>query len=246
MQSATESPCLVITAKNRYVRNNSSWVISRVLSDYEAWMDPAVRTRLERMLDERHYYMRSNTRKGTTVPRPGQTGLCISIYEPSGTKTAGEPAHDLVYWSGLGMTILQLVIAAIPMAVSEDWSIFMITAGVTTLALITGSLPRWRSEKWDCRRSSQNTYVLTRGNGRGLNLEDLAVAGKMKYPSSNAVTRTCLAGISIPWISLLIIAAGVKQNTWFLLAVGGIGVVQNVLVAGWRRKPGALGVHLDF
>ncbi len=257
MPSATESPCLVVTAKNGYLRSNSSWVISRVLSDYESWMDPAVRTRLERMLDERQHYMRLKTRKGTKVPRPRQTGLCISIYEPSKAKTAGEPAHDLVYWSGLGVAFLQLVTAAIPIAISGEWTILMITIGGTALALITGSLPQWRDEKWACRRSSQNTYVLTQGNGaqhamvilgngRGLNLEDLAVAGQIKFASSDAVTRACLAGISALWVSLLITAAGVKTNTWFLLAVGGIGIVQNVLVAGWRRNPSALGVHLEF
>ena len=220
-------------------------------------MDPAVRTRLEKILDERQRYMRRNTKAGTPVPRPGQTGLCISVYEPSKTKTAGEPTHDLIYWSGLAVAFAQLVIAVTPIATSDDWTVLMITIGGTAFALITGSLPQWRAEKWACRRSSPNTYILTRGNGaqhaivilgngRGLNLEDLAVAGQMKYPSSDTLTRLCLAVISILWISLLITAAGVKTNTWYLLAVGGIGILQNVLVTGWRRDPSTLGVHLDF
>jgi hypothetical protein len=257
MPSASESPCLLITAKNGYIRSNASWVISRVLRDYESWMDPAVRIRLEKMLDERQLYMRKKTRKGTLVPRPGQTGLCISIYEPSKTKTAGEPTHDLIYWSGLAVAFIQLAIAAIPFATSGDWSIFMITISGTALALIMGGLPQWRDEKWACRRSSQNTYILTRGNGaqhaivilgngRGLNLEDLAVAGQTKYASTDMLMRLCLAVISVLWISLLITAAGVRTNTWFLLAVGGIGILQNVLAAGWRRDPSALGVHLYF
>lgn len=58
MPSASENPCLLITAKNGYIRSNASWVISRILQDYESWMDPAVRLRLERMLDERQLYMR--------------------------------------------------------------------------------------------------------------------------------------------------------------------------------------------
>jgi hypothetical protein len=248
---------LVITAKNGYTRSNTSWVICRILRDYESWMDPAVRTRLEKMLDERQRYMRRNTRAGTPVPRPGQTGLCISVYEPSKTKTAGEPIHDLIYWSGLAVAFAQLGIAAIPIATSGDWRILLITVGGIAFAFITGSLPQWRAEKWACRRSSPNTYVLTRGNGaqhaivilgnrRGLNLEDLAVAGQAKCPSSNILTRLFLAVISVLWVSLLITAAGVTRNTWNLLAVGSIGILQNVLVAGWRRNPSALGVHLDF
>jgi hypothetical protein len=257
MPSASEGPCLLITAKNGYIRSNTSWVISRMLRDYESWMDRAVRTKLEKILDERQRYMQRNTKAGTPVPRPGQTGLCISVYEPSKTKTAGEPTRDLIYWSGLAVAFAQLVIAAIPIATSGDWSILMITISGTAFALITGSLPQWRAEKWACRRSSPNTYILTRGNGaqhaivflgngKGLNLEDLAVAGQMKYRSSDILTRLCLAIISILWVSLLITAAGMTTNTWYLLAVGGIGILQNVLVAGWRRDPSALGVHLDF
>lgn len=86
------------------------------------------------------------------------------------------------------MVFIQLAVAATPIATSGDWDILMITVGGTALALIVGSLPQWRNEKWPCRHSSQNTYILTRGNGaqhaivilgngRGLNLEDLAVAG---------------------------------------------------------------------
>jgi hypothetical protein len=247
----------VIAAKNGYTRNSTSWVIGRMLRDYEFWMDTAVLARLATMLDERLRYLRRNTKAGTPVPHPGQTGLCISVYEPSRTKTAGEPTHDLIYWSGLAVTVGQLVIAAIPIATSGDWSIFMITVGGTVFALITGSLPQWRAEKWACRRNSPSTYILTRGNGaqhaivilgngRGLNLEDLAVAGQMKYPSSDMLMRLCLAVISILWVSLLIAAAGLASNTWYLLAVGAVGILQNVLVAGWRRDPSALGVHLDF
>lgn len=257
MPSASEGSCLVITAKNGYLRSNTSWVIGRMLRDYEYWMDTAVRARLEKILNDRQRYMRQNTKAGTQIPKPGQTGLCISVYEPSETKAAGEPTLDLIYWSGLAVAFVQLVISAIPIATSGNWSILMITIGGTVFALITGSLPQWRAEKWVCRRSSPNTYILTPGNGaqhaivilgngRGLNLEDLAVAGQMNYPSSNILTRLGLAVISILWISLLIAAAGVRKNTWYLLAVGGIGILQNVLVAGWRRDPSALGVHLEF
>ncbi|KAI4122853.1 MAG: hypothetical protein LQ338_005587 [Usnochroma carphineum] len=257
MPTASEGPCLVITAKNGYLRYNASWVIGRILRDYESWMDPAVQARLQQMLQQRRQYIRRNTRKGTSVPRPGQTGLCISIYEPSKHKTAGEPSRDLIYWSGLAVAIAQVGVAAIPFATTGDWSILAITICGTMFAFITGSLLQWRAEKWACRRNSPNAYILTRGNGaqhaililgneHGLNLEDLAVGGQMMYRSSDILTRLCLTLVSILWIGLLVTAAGVTQSTWYLLAIGGIVIFQNVLVAGWRRNPGALGVHLEF
>jgi len=36
-----------------------------------------------------------------------------------------------------------------------------------------------------------------------------------------------------------------KTGGWYLLAIGGIGMLQNVISAGARRKPSALGFHLE-
>ena len=220
-------------------------------------MHSNTRAKLGKMLDERHRYMRQNIKKGTPVPRPGQTGLCLSVYEPSKVNVAGEPTRDGIYWSGLPVAFAQLVIASIPIVTTKDWSIFMITVSGTALALVTGSLPRWKAEKWPCRRGSYSTYILTGGNGaqhaiiilgngRGLNLEDLAVSGQMKQSALDIVTRPCLLIVSALWICLLVSAAGLYRNTWYLLAVGGIGILQNVIVAGWRRHPSTLGIHLVF
>jgi hypothetical protein len=41
-------------------------------------------------------------------------------------------------------------------------------------------------------------------------------------------------------------AAGLRNHAWFLLAVGGLGMLQNMAAAGISRNPNALGIHLDF
>ncbi|CAM6028782.1 unnamed protein product [Sphagnum balticum] len=38
--------------------------------------------------------------------------------------------------------------------------------------------------------------------------------------------------------------AGLKQHTWYLLAIGGLGMIQNVVVAGVSRGPSTMGIHL--
>ncbi|CAM6003689.1 unnamed protein product [Sphagnum balticum] len=38
--------------------------------------------------------------------------------------------------------------------------------------------------------------------------------------------------------------AGLKQNTWYLLVIGGLGMIQNVVIAGVSRGPSAMGIHL--
>jgi hypothetical protein len=55
--------------------------------------------------------------------------------------------------------------------------------------------------------------------------------------------RVAIAGLALLWIILLIAAAGLKKNAWILLAVGGIGIMENVFIAGWRRRPPALSVR---
>ncbi|KAI0105694.1 hypothetical protein GGR51DRAFT_571632 [Nemania sp. FL0031] len=256
MPRAAGDQCLIVTAKSGYTRSNNSWIVSRIFRDYEAWMHPIAKQKLEAMLDERVDYMRRNTKAGTVIQRPGQTGLCIAIYEPSQLAIAGEPKHDFIYWSGAVVTLIQLVIAAIPFATTGEWIIFVITVCGTALTLVTGSLPQWKAEKWACRRNSHSTYIMTQGNGsqhaivilgngRGLNLEDLAI-DRQKCDSSNPMTRFILAATAASWISLLIVAAGVSTSTWYLLGVGITGMLQNILVVGWRRDPSALGVHLDF
>lgn len=155
------------------------------------------------------------------------------------------------------VAFIQIALSAIPVATSHNWYVLMVTVVGTILAFATGSLTQWGEEKWSCRRSSQSTYVITRGNGsqhaivilgngHGLNMEDMAIAGQVKTSSIDFVTRVFLAVICTMWIGLLIAAAGIRANSWYLLAVGAIGIIQNVLVAGRRRNPSALGIHLGF
>jgi len=152
--------------------------------------------------------------------------------------------------------LLQLVVAAIPYRLFGDWAILMITGCGIGLALATGLLPQWKKEKWACRTHSNDSYVLTRGNGaqnaiailangRGLNLEDLATGQNNMDSSTNIYTRAAILGLSTLWILLLITAAGLDENTWFLLAVGAIGILQNVFVAGSARRPENFGIPLE-
>ena len=124
------------------------------------------------------------------------------------------------------------------------------------LSVLTGALPQWRKEKWACRDKSKKNVVLTRGNGsqyaivifgdqKGLDLEDLASGQTNIDKNASIFTRVAATILALFWI-LLLITAGIKQNTWFLLAIGGIGILQNIFVAGWRRDPKAYGIPLTF
>ena len=59
------------------------------------------------------------------------------------------------------------------------------------------------------------------------------------------LTRVVLVILAICWTALLIAAAALDENAWFLLLVGAIGMFQNVVVAGVRRNPSKRGIHLQ-
>ncbi|KAK7219038.1 hypothetical protein V2G26_007041 [Clonostachys chloroleuca] len=94
------------------------------------------------------------------------------------------------------------------------------------------------------QRGSQHAIVVL-GKGRGFNFEDLAPGQANILAVANKLTRFALLALSTFWI-LLITAAGLKKNTWFLLAVGAVGILQNVYVSGASRRPENFGIPLTF
>lgn len=256
--------CKVINGRNGHVRDNSSWVIGRIVRDFESWMSDSRRgdriaTHVQRMRKERWERNRQAAEKaqpgsGSSVPRPPRVGLCVCVFK-AGVANPGTPGKDLAYYLGFVTALLQLGIAAIPCGIYRDWSALFITAVGTILSLATGSLKQWGKEKWACRRNSKKTVVLARGNGsqfaivvigdgKGLDLEDLATGVDDVPSSSSRGTQFMVAFLAFCWVMLLITATGVEQNTWYLIAIGGIGILHNLLVAGRSRAPEDFGIPL--
>lgn len=278
--------CKVINGKSGYLKDNTSWIIGRIVRDYPNWMDREVEIKTEEVLlarlkelqiekarEEEEMTKKEGRRQevgkpvGTTLngsmqmEKPSIAGLIVSIYRPSSTVQAGSVKRDLVYWVGVPIMILQLGVAAIPCGIFGDWGILLITGSGIALSVATGTLPlllsQWKKEKWACRPKAKHPYVLTRGNGsqhaivilgngHGFNLEDLASGQNNTLVLTNLSTRITLFLLATLWTLLLITAAGLKANTWFLLAVGGIGILQNIYVAGASRKPENFGIPLEY
>lgn len=193
---------------------------------------------------------------GELVPRPAQAGLCISVWEALPT-TKGHPGRDLVYYIGFLTTIVQLGIAAVPCGLYGDWGIIMVTGAGIILSFLSGSLPQWKEEKWACRENAKKDVIITRGNGAqhallilgspgGLDLEDLAAGQTNLDFSKSWATRLVVIGLATLWVLLLVTASSLSDNAWFLLAVGGIGILQNIYVAAWRRNPRHFGIPLKY
>ena len=66
----------VVNGKNGYVWDNTSWVIGRIVRDYEDWVDMRVDYHLRIMLVEKW----EELRKKGVMKKPTQAGLCVFIY----------------------------------------------------------------------------------------------------------------------------------------------------------------------
>lgn len=263
---AADYPCKVINGRNGFVRDNSSWIIGRIVRDFETWMDrgqpePYVRNCVENLINDQWEKEKAKAIANAdgvasiALPeRPRKVGLCVSIYKAK-DPMPGYPGYDRPYMTGLFIGIVQLGLAAIPCGLFGDWGILLVTAAGIVLSFVSGALPQWAEEKWACQRGTTKTIVLTRGNGsqhaiaiigdgKGLDLEDLAAVDSTSLSSRQ--TRFATIVLAILWILLLITAAGIQRNTWFLLAVGGVGILQNIYAAGINRSPEAFGVPLEF
>lgn len=260
LMPSADCDCTVINTKSGYGRDVKSWVLGRVMRDYEYWKPAAVKENVERLLDEGTENDRKKARKkaeegGVAYVEPVRrirAGLCVAVYKAPGAK-AGIPMKDLVYWSGVVISVIQFGLAIIPWILFGDWLIFLITSTGTVLAIFSGMLPQWRAEKWECRRSKK-TVALTKGNGsqhvlliegsddRSLDMEDLASGVPVPLTS----TRYYTAILAFFWLVFLVTVTGIDDDPWFLMAVGGIGMMQNVFVAGVPRRPAAFGIHLEL
>lgn len=226
---------VVVNAQSGYVRSNKSWILGRVLRDWhfkEEWDDYA---------------------------------LVISVVKASRSAKAGVPTLDWPWRIGVAVIIVQIVLSAIPGILYNSWSCLVVIAGGTLLCLAQGAIPQWGKEKWSCRdlavesmkpphnpEQKNKTVILTQGNGSphavviisegvGLDLEDLAGT----RVGSSRTTVPAVIAFGVLWIVLLLTASGVKDNPWFLLLVGGLGICQNIYAAGCKRSPGAFGLHFD-
>lgn len=246
--------CLVINGRSGYSRQNTSWVLGRLVRDYPMWMDKRVNDKIDQMLQEA-------TRDDKAKEPRTKSGLCISFYTQITKRRKMLPWTDRLFGLAVITSLAQIGISCIPLK-DGRLETLVVTIGGTLLANITANLPRWAQEKWNCRKTRSHCVVLTQGNGSqhaivisvdeegdGLNLEDLAVSAQPisgHHSQSSRYTQFILSVLCLFWIALLVTAAGIKQNTWPLLAVGGLGMFQNMVVAAIQRTPEQHGIPLRF
>jgi hypothetical protein len=260
----------VVNLSNGITRLNKSWVLGRILRDYDYWKPKKIDGEVKRVLNEADYKARDKEkrlaleegrRENPINPRI-QAGLVIAAFRRAPNKSEGKSRMDVVYYSGIVVTVLQLHIASVMCIHYQEnpsYLVLAITAVGTALAYGTGALPQWAAEKWACRRLAPGmtkNVALTLGNGAqhalviagekgALDLEDLA-NGTAHVPTM-LKTRIFAVISAIAWTALSLSVTSIPDKyAWFLLGIGVLGSVQNLLVARSPRKPESMGLQLEM
>lgn len=271
-----ELDCILINADSGYGRTNYSWILSRILRDFDFWrrrecdevkeeklaeLRADIKAKRERLTVQRDEAVEDTIRRKIEkdlkkLPADDEVRIALRVTVWQCTRTTCEGSGDMVYWIGLFISSLQLAVAAVPWIIHGEWYTFLVTASGTLLAYASGALPQWFEEKYVSRRLKKSKSIfLTEGNGAEDIILILAGEGDMDLEALAApqrqlrrpwTTRILCAVLATLWVCFLITVAGWEQRTWYLLGVGMIGMLHNVGVAGLKRQPRAWGIDLQY
>src|SRR5690348_23273 len=114
-----DTACCLINGKNGSVRGNGSWVLGRMMRDYHYWMLEPIKLKTQEVLNSAREFdkmreMKKPAHLRDEVEERKQAGLVVSFWEASQTKPSGKPGKDLLFWSGIAVSVVQVAISAIP------------------------------------------------------------------------------------------------------------------------------------
>ena len=89
MPAFADSPCLVINGKTGQDRTNNSWILGRLVRDYDYWMHPEAHEAVRKLSVEQQKASnpaaadKMDPEKGSNDPDCEPTSLCVAVYEPA-------------------------------------------------------------------------------------------------------------------------------------------------------------------
>lgn len=247
-----DCPCIITRANSLPTTSaNQSWLLGRLVRNHEYWRVPLIKDALKsgRISDQdasRDFIVKPHA-------EPRLKGLHVFIYRlVQSTPTDRSLSKDWPWFSGLITTIIQLGIAAIPAGLYGEWEILLITAGGTALAYATAHVSGYSPFLRSRALSGSAVFTLTEGNGsrtaivfikdEGIGV-DLEYLTRVEFTEGSQILRIVAASVQLVfWVALLITVSGLKAHTWFMVAVGALGMMQNLVLAGAPRTPEALGI----
>ncbi|KAJ7310164.1 hypothetical protein DFH08DRAFT_1046745 [Mycena albidolilacea] len=219
-----EIACTLIDVGSNYSRDVHSWVLSRLVRDYEL---PAG---ISRGLTVSFY--RTLRNKAMGVPDRDWvywSGVIVIVLQLGIATIPGVLNGDWVIFilTFGGIVLIQLQ-ASLPQWRKELWAGRKIKEKKHAVVCLT--------------RGNGSLYAMViRSDGCGISMADMASGWEVK-------DRTTIPGtliLAILWLIHLFCTSGLQNDSWYSLLIGAIGMLQNALASGARRSPGALGIHLE-
>lgn len=179
---------------------------------------------------------------------------------------------DWCHYSGIAVILIQLGVAAIPFALYRDYSALLVTGAGTILTILMAALLQWHTEKFSGQHGCKKVITITSGNGAlnvlvvvnpgvkgSIDLEDLTsgqsplshynrpegVSLAFGAPRPLCITQVACVALAILWVMFLLTIMQLVMNTWYLLFVGSLGMIHNVIVAGAPRSPSTGMIHVE-
>ncbi|KAF2494622.1 hypothetical protein BU16DRAFT_618656 [Lophium mytilinum] len=255
----------VYNLETGYVRENKNWVIGRLVRDNIIHLDNAKPLGNE-ALRISIYDAQPDTNNNAAFAGHDNalsSAIATTLLQLA---VAYKPIHTTGDWTALTTlaagTALALLTGSLPQWRAEKLAcrrnsnkLIALTAGNGSrdIMLIRGNghcldledlatpeLPR-SARMWESLALSWLTHTTKDPNTGKPVHRALTVFG---VPLGFGITVAATALQSLCWLALLVSVAGVRSNNWSLIAIGGLGMVQNLVVAGARRDPAMHGIPL--
>ncbi|KAH7390333.1 hypothetical protein BKA64DRAFT_627225 [Cadophora sp. MPI-SDFR-AT-0126] len=228
LMPVTDCPSLTVNCSNGFICQNQSWVLGRLLRDHQT----------------RHEVNPRNVEEGGRAE-----SLRIDVFD---LEPVSRCSLDYIWWLGWATIAAQIGIAIPPWYLYGNWGTILIVLLGNALVAITCAMPQWSDEKWAGRQlGMEKVTCLTGGNGflhvmvflgrkGSWDLERMAAGRSVARPETRFVSLM----LAVSWTCLLISVSGLKSNSWFLVGIGGLGMLQNVFAAGAARDPSSSNIHI--
>jgi hypothetical protein len=264
-------PCKVINTATGYARENRSFMLGRLLRDQEEPLtDEALSVKVFKAVDEKNSVKLVAGKPDwgklqmvglvTIVVQLGVAAIPFGLYGDWG-----------VFMITVVGTILALLTGVLPQWSAEKFAcrpkskkniaitkgngarhvivILGMGVGLDLEDLAGGESPRmgrpWQNYGWFVKEIP--VPAVQKPDGTMETKPPVKRASLWRgLPVDFWLTRAVCLVLAICWFALLISVAALRDNSWFLLAVGSIGMCQNAIVAGMRVFPERQGVHLEW
>ena len=264
-------PVRLINLKSGYARDNKNWVIGRLLRDGESYVEkkkPLDDNGIRISVFEATKRQTGDHKTKFQFDRSHLYGLAVMIAQLTiaSVPVILDREWGVLFITGAGTLLAQLA-GALPQWRAEKLpnrqhssEIYALTTGngAKDVMVILG--------RGQCLDLEEFSVSDTPRNGRpwekfrAFSKPSKHPDGKFKFHRSGTQIRKSRAALGLPygfwvtrvvsvllsmlWLLLLINVASVKDSTWYLLLVGGIGMFQNGILAAMERPPGTRNIPL--